>query len=140
MSKSCENAIVLWKPGKLDTEDDIELTNGHYTSDSTTTFIHQFELKDSEIWFMRFSMDMRQKAMALGNMSGKTYVWDLDPEDPIKSKVNVLIHPKCTAAIRQTALSNDGSILLCVSDNATIWRWDRDLTYCNGQASKTELD
>ena len=38
----------------------------------------------------------------------------------------VLQHSKCTQAIRQTALSNDGSILICVSDGATIWRWDRE--------------
>jgi len=39
----------------------------------------------------------------------------------------ILQHTKCTQAIRQTALSNDGSILICVSDGATIWRWDREM-------------
>jgi len=126
MSKSCENSIVLWKPGKLEDEKDIGLLRGNYSSDSATTFIHAFELKDSEIWFMRFSMDLKQRTMALGNMSGKTYVWDLDITDPSLTKVTILEHPKCTHAIRQTALSNDGAILLCVSDNATIWRWDKE--------------
>lgn len=86
MSKSCENSIVLWKPGKLDNEHDIGLLTGTYSSDSVTTFIHSFELKDSEIWFMRFAMDMKQRTMALGNMSGKTYVWDLDVTDPSLTK------------------------------------------------------
>ena len=63
--------------------------------------------------------------MALGNQVGKTYVWDLDVEDPVTSRYLVLTHPKCTTAIRQTALSRNGDVLLCVCDDATVWRWDR---------------
>lgn len=49
MSKSCENAIVLWKPGKLENERDIELGDSskfHAYTDASTTVVHQFSLKD----------------------------------------------------------------------------------------------
>lgn len=127
LSKSCENSIVMWKAGKIDSELDTFLPKDKYVSDSTSTFIHEFELKESEIWFMRFSMDEEQRTIALGNMIGKTYVWDIDYDDFDDYTCEVLSHPKCTAPLRQTALSSDGHILICVADDATIWRWDRDV-------------
>ncbi len=72
-------------------------------------------------------MDSKQKMLALGNQVGKTYVWDLDVEDPTDARFAVLGHPKCTSAIRQTSLSKNGNVLICVCDDGTIWRWDRNM-------------
>ena len=82
LSKSCENKIVLWKPGKLDSEWEDLLPESGVISDAKTTPIHNFELANSEIWFMRFSLDRNQTTIALGNMIGKTYIWDIDEDDP----------------------------------------------------------
>lgn len=86
MSKSCENFIALWKQGKLESEDDVDLASGQFTSDSTTTLIHDFRIENSDIWFMRFAMDKAQKTMALGNVLGKTYIWYLSPDNPDNTK------------------------------------------------------
>merc|ERR1711874_641773 len=51
---------------------------------------------------------------------------DLDVAQPAAVRQTLLSHPKCTTAVRQTALSRDGSILLCVCDDGTIWRWDKE--------------
>lgn len=121
LSKSCENTIVCWRPGRL-------ANNGiRVTNNNAVTVLHRFDYRECDIWFMRFSLDSWNKVMALGNQVGKTFVWDLDTDDPMASRHLVLTHPKCVTAIRQTALSRNGHVLLCVCDDATVWRWDRIL-------------
>ena len=39
-------------------------------------------------------MDKNQKIMALGNQIGRTYVWDMDVEEPSLIKHTLLSHPK----------------------------------------------
>jgi len=130
LSKSCENSIVCWKPGGLDSDgsriaDTIIQDPTVKPSDSKVTIIHKLDYKDCEIWFVRFAMDEAERILALGNQLGKTYVWDLDVAEPAAVRQTVLSHPKCTTAVRQTGLSRDGNILLCVCDDGTIWRWDK---------------
>ncbi|KAL8585801.1 hypothetical protein ACOMHN_037364 [Nucella lapillus] len=122
LSKSCENSIVCWKPGPVDADVN---SNTCLKADDSVSILHRFDYRQCEIWYMRFCLDYQQKMMALGNQVGRTFVWDLDVDDPAQSKFTKLTHPKCTTAIRQTAFSKDGNILLAVSDDACIWRWDR---------------
>lgn len=64
--------------------------------------------------------------MALGNQNGKTFLWDLETTDPAQAKCHTLQHHLCVTAIRQTSFSRSGDILICVCDDGTIWRWDRN--------------
>ena len=120
LSKSCENKIVCWKPGTLDTGG-----VGEKLSENKSTIIHKLEVKDCEIWFMRFSLDPSERLLALGNQVGKTYVWDMNVEEPSSIRAVSLSHSKCVSPVRQTAWSRDGSVLITVCDDATVWRWDR---------------
>jgi len=122
LSKSCENTIVCWKPGTVDTKSE---DSENKVTENKVSVIHKIGFKDCEIWFVRFSMDKPQSLLALGNQVGKTYVWDMNVEEPSQISYSVLSHPKCSSAIRQTSLSKDGKILICVCDDGTVWRWDR---------------
>ncbi|XP_068757050.1 polycomb protein eed-like [Montipora capricornis] len=121
MSKSCENSIVCWKPQ----EQFEEIFKGPFNSERTVTVLHRFEFSQCDIWYMRFSLDYEQKLMAVGNQTGKTFVWDIGVDDPTKARSTTLVHNKCASAIRQTGFSKDGKILVSVCDDGTLWRWDR---------------
>jgi len=120
LSKSCENKIVCWKPGTLEADG---VNERH--SENKSTIIHKLDVKDCEIWFMRFSLDPSERLLALGNQTGKTLVWDLDVEEPSSIRAVSLSHSKCTSAVRQTAWAADGRLLITVCDDGTVWRWDR---------------
>ncbi|KXJ07073.1 Polycomb protein eed [Exaiptasia diaphana] len=121
LSKSCENCVVCWKPDtKLE-----EILQKTGNSDHGVEVLHRFDFHQCDIWYMRFSLDYEQRLMAAGNQAGKVFVWDIGFEDPSKARCSTLTHNKCTAAIRQTAFSFDGKILVCVCDDGTVWRWDR---------------
>ena len=117
LSKSCENSIVIWKAGSLD--------QSEREKEQRTTIIHKLDIRDCEIWFVRFSTDLEEKTLALGNTKGKIYTWDLTVSDPTSLRPSILSNPKCNTAVRQTSLSRDGEVLIAVCDDGSIWRWDR---------------
>jgi polycomb protein EED len=118
ISKSCENSIVCWKPGHLDSN-----RTEKSSSEDETTIIQKLDAKDCDIWFIRFCMDSEEKTLALGNRTGKILVWDLDVEHPSDIRCSVLSNSKCTSTIRQTSMSRYGNTIISVCDDATIWRW-----------------
>jgi len=126
LSKSCENCIVCWRPGAGPGGEGRSPKLKPEEKDSEKVWVlHRFEFRDCDIWYMRFSLDYNQQIMALGNQIGNIYVWDLAVDDPTQSKFIKLQHKASTSAVRQTALSRDGGILLAVCDDGSIWRWDR---------------
>lgn len=116
LSKSCENNIILWK---IATDDKKEK--------SPFEIMHRFEVPDCEIWYIRFGLDHKMQFMALGNQVGKIFIWDLTSEDVFKNRPHTLTHPKCNAPVRQVTFSKDGSTMISICDNGTVWRWDRKI-------------
>ena len=121
LSKSLDNTIVCWKPGSNLIENKVELERG----DTKVSILHELDYKDCEIWFVKFSMDAHQNILALGNACGKTYLWDMDKDDPEQIRVMILSDPGCNSTIRQTSFSRDGSTLICACDDGKIFRWER---------------
>jgi len=114
LSKSCENKIVCWQP-KL-------VTAKPSSIPEQSEVMHNFEYSNCDIWYMRFAVCPSYESIAAGNQAGKIFVWDVRTEP---SKPIALFHQKCSTAIRQVCFSPDSSILIAVSDDSTIWRWDR---------------
>ena len=94
-------------------------------TENKSTIIHKLDIKDCEIWFVRFCLDPSERLLALGNQSGKIYLWDLDVEEPSSIKAVLLQNHKCNSAVRQVSWSRDGRILIGVCDDGSIWRWDK---------------
>ena len=59
VSKSCENSIVCWKPGRLGSN--VTKKKGNSNDSGPVTVIHRFDYKECDIWFMRFSLDSSKK-------------------------------------------------------------------------------
>jgi len=118
LSKSLNNSITCWKPGQLNSN---PLDDG----ETKTTMIHQFDYTSGEIWYIRFSMDINQTILSLGNQKGKIFLWDLDVDNFAGRKPKVLSHPRCINTIRQTSISKDCSTIIAVCDDGTVWRWRR---------------
>jgi polycomb protein EED len=63
LSKSTHNKICLWKPCPRRRKDAV-------------TLLRQFTLPDTDIWFVRFSLDEDKALVAAGNTLGRVYVYD----------------------------------------------------------------
>nr|AFD29604.1 EED-1 [Schmidtea mediterranea] len=130
-SKSCEGYLVLWKPGSLNSS---LLPTFKIGQDVKPSILHQFELDDCDIWYVRFDIDVKRGLLALGNRLGHIYVWnlrdrkitegnsifDLKPQKFMINSKNGL-----PVTIRQTRFTDDAKILLCACDGGLIARFDR---------------
>eukprot|EP00249_Psilotum_nudum_P014713 c24960_g1_i5 orf=731-1816(-) len=103
LSKSVDNEIVLWEP----------LMKEHGGSnDGSVDLLQKYPVPDCDIWFIKFSW----------NREGKVYVWELHSSPP--NLVAKLSYSQCKSPIRQTAMSYDGSAILCCCEDGSVWRWD----------------
>ena len=123
LSKSIENKIILWKPGHL--EDEI---NSITRSNKNFIIIHKFQIKNADVWFVRFCLDFTQKFLALGNQTGKIYVWDMNVNGGNHDfSKTVLTHPTSKCTIRALSLSRYGRVLVAVNDDGQIFVWKKKL-------------
>jgi len=88
--------------------------------------LREFEFRDADIWFVRFSLDPRLEILAVGNKFGKLWLWNVDGTGSSNPLVKAAGHVKCTAAIRQTVFSPDRRFLLCCCEDGSIWKWAID--------------
>lgn len=125
ISKSCEDKIVCWRPGRFENPTDLNLPT-RYTTDTTCSILENFEVKHCDIWFLRFSIDRSMKHLALGNKIGEVFIFDIDSHDHDCRRTSkfILSNTKCTHPIRQTCFNNNSNILICACEDGSIWRWN----------------
>jgi len=123
LSKTVDDYISMWKPAD-DLDKETALTPKPYTK----VYVHDCQLtftNQKNVWFEKFGTDLGVRTVAVGNHRGKVYVWNINVEWDGPIKPITLTHPLCTAQIRQTAFSKDGSLLICVGEDGSIWHWKK---------------
>ncbi|RWS24034.1 Polycomb protein eed-like protein [Leptotrombidium deliense] len=127
ISKSCQSELVLWKPEEVassrENSDPLSPTD-KFKKDSVS-IMRRFMYNDGYLWYTRFGVDEEFNVMAVGSQNGEIYIWDINVQNPFQTQKALLEHPKCRGTVRQITLTNDGSTLLCVCSDSSIWRWDR---------------
>eukprot|EP00958_Prasinococcus_capsulatus_P010575 scaffold1033_cov408-Prasinococcus_capsulatus_cf.AAC.23 len=124
LSKSVDNKIILWKH----VEGANPSTNA--SEEESVQLLQEYTFTECDIWYMRFSMDFNCNVLALGNRTGKIYVWEVNTSPPIL--LGKLANNQCRRALRQTACNYNGTTILACSEDGTIWRWD-----CGGNADNS---
>ncbi|XP_052166040.1 polycomb group protein FIE1 [Oryza glaberrima] len=112
LSKSVENEILLWEP----------ITKEENPGEGHIDVLQKYPVPECNIWFMKFSCDFHHNQLAIGNRDGKVYVWKVQTSPPVL--IARLNNPQVKSAIRQTAVSFDGSTILACTEDGNIWRWD----------------
>jgi polycomb protein EED len=120
ISKSTDDPIKIWKPGKLDTP----LLDLKDSREKSVTIFHEFPLNESDIFSIRLEYGGAKDYLAVGDQEGRVFVWPLNVDDPAESKYTILEHPDCKEPVRQVAFSRDNNVLVAVNDDGRIWRWD----------------
>lgn len=110
LSKSVEQSICLWQPEIEDSKGD------------TFRRVQDYPVKHADIWFIRFALDVSCDTMVCGNRTGDLFVWRMHAQPPLL--LGTLSTKECKKAVRQTAISADGNMVLAACDDGTVWRWD----------------
>uniref|UniRef100_A0A914VHE3 Uncharacterized protein n=1 Tax=Plectus sambesii TaxID=2011161 RepID=A0A914VHE3_9BILA len=124
-SKSCENALVLWKFGELD--DGLAGRGNALKVETAVTRLVKMDLPDADVWFIKFAIDPLDRFIVSGNQAGELHIWPLDKGLPPVNSAAVLTHKELRCSIRQVAISYCGTVIIAVTDDATIYRWNRNV-------------
>ncbi|CAA0832695.1 Polycomb group protein FERTILIZATION-INDEPENDENT ENDOSPERM, partial [Striga hermonthica] len=112
LSKSVDSELVLWEPKMKEQS----------PGEGTVDILQKYPVPECDIWFIKFSCDFHYNAVAVGNREGKVFVWEVQSNPPVL--IARLSHVQSKSPIRLTAVSFDGSTILCCCEDGTIWRWD----------------
>ena len=108
-SKSLDNKVTLWKPE----------FSPYYQMD-TVSALREFELRECNLWFIKFCLDPEFRYLALGNAKGKIFVFDIKTPGLKKTLVNRGVH----GPVRQTSFNASSTVLVGCCEDGSIVRWD----------------
>lgn len=117
------NDLYCWSP-------DLRSDNGKITAKAHDRFnvVARFNVESCDYYFMRFATDAAVSLMALGNVDGDVYIWDLKTSDPTDFPYKILNHPKRDNIVaRHVSFSRNGNDLVICCDDGSIWHYQRQL-------------
>jgi WD40 repeat protein len=122
LSKSTYNSIILWAPILPEgTAPSCASGEAAFKPPSDILVLRTFDLRDCNLWFVRFAVDPIGRLLAVGTIKGEVDVWDIDsceerPSQRLKAITN--------QTIRTLAFSPNGKILVTCCDNAQVCKWN----------------
>lgn len=122
LSKSTYNSIILWAP---------VLPDGHapsctsrsaaFNPPSDVIALRTFDLRDCNLWFVRFAVDPEGRLLAVGTIKGEVDIWDIDS---CQQRPSQKLKAVTSQTIRTLAFSPNGKILVTCCDNAQVCKWN----------------
>jgi polycomb protein EED len=119
LSKSTENLIQLWYPMIQNERTPFGDIIQPPSSDPLILYTYNFD--DGDIWFVRFAIEPTLKLLAVGNILGKIFVWNIGDDRLLKPICKLCI--RRTSTIRCLCFSPNGSMLLASTDDGSIYQW-----------------
>jgi len=131
-TKSTGNSIVIWKP-VFDGQSEKNLDGGD--GGGKVVAMREIKLKDCEIWFVRFDIDLKGQNLGIGNKNGVIKVWGIEneeDEDEVSDNPRLRAQSNlCKSAVRMVRFSPQGDFFAGVCDNGSLLVYD-----CNFSAGK----
>jgi polycomb protein EED len=119
LSKSIENLIHLWYP--IIQNETTPFGDIIQPPSSAPLILHTYQFDEGDIWFVRFAVEPTLKLLAMGNILGKIFIWNIGNDRSLNPicKLNI----RRTSTIRCLCFSPDGSMLLASTDDGFIYQW-----------------
>lgn len=122
LSKDTNDMIVLWKPITTKTSRGNN-TKTQQRLPNDIIALREFEIKNCDVWFIRFATDYQCRMLAVGNLLGDIKIFDIGSR-PNKKHFAKLTNQHCTSAVRMVAFNIDATYLVAVSDDSSVWLWE----------------
>ena len=119
LSKSVDSQIELWCPvftRNVDSDDTLKPPDN-------LVALRTFHYSKGDVWYMRFATDPSQSRLAVGNVEGRIFLWDIDSRSsqPVKT---MLPGSRIGSPVRGLVFSPCGNILVATMDNGMVYKWD----------------
>lgn len=172
ISKSTESLIKIWKaPVKYEfaVDNEVECMTEEIKENKQMSAVTYAELRyeQSDIWFIRFTLDESKRILAVGNQIGEIFIWNLDDFFECNSNINMMMDdqesdddyewhtfltpkfrckykplkvslPNCNVPIRSITFNQTGTMLISC-ENACVYRYD-DISNANISGSEVNND
>lgn len=122
LSKDTNDLIVLWKPITTKTSRGNNMKTQQRLPNDVVA-LREFEVKNCDVWFIRFATDRQCRMLAVGNLIGDITIFDIGSR-PNKKHFAKLTNQHCTTAVRMVSFNHDAKYLVAVSDDASVWLWE----------------
>lgn len=119
LSKSVDSLIELWHP--LDLESTL-YSKSFINPKGDLQVLKKFSYSDGDLWYMRFAVDPAMNRIAVGNVKGKIFLWNVASKSSQPSHVYTTGTSNSGGTVRGVAFSPCGRTLVASLEDGTLHR------------------